>query len=130
MALTIKQKTTPQTPTPSHDNGLSSDEQQSLAAFEALTEAEQAVLLRQQGQQAYEDEKVRDRAQNAFINDHMVAYNSSGKLQTSGTISPDTIINLSVSGGTARAADLVAAGAIPASAIGMAYDDFMNKHGK
>lgn len=96
--------------------------------FESLSDDEKAVRLWKENQERSDQKYIAGQALNEYMNEHEVSYNCHGKLE-SGNVTPDSLITLTKSGIDARAQDLVTAGVIPASAIGMPYDKFLEEHG-
>jgi len=110
------------------DNKLSQSEANQWAEFQALSDDEKAERLWREDQERSIQTYVANSTQTEQMNDLAVSYDSNGKLEN-GKVTKDSIITLAKSGFQARAESLVTAGVIPASAIGMPYDQFIKEHG-
>lgn len=105
-------------------SNLNNNEADEWAAFQALSDDEKGERLWRENQERSHNTWAAQQAESEGSRDLMLSYNSRGQLEA-GNVTPDSIIMLERSGISARAADLVTAGVIPASAIGMPYDTFL-----
>ena len=107
---------------------LSKEEAGQLKELETLSEDQLAERMWHENQERANRRYIESKEQTEKMNDLNVVFDCHGNLQT-GTVTADSMVTLEKSGFNARAGDLVSAGIIPPSAIGMPFDQFIKEHG-